>query len=181
MNAEMHIENGKMVYGKRECSDCMGSGLKAARITCRTCNGSGNGKRGGLRQCKTCYGFGHEYDHVNRVTCPTCKGIDPMHAQDATEYDYMPKELWDAFEFRVVRRDQAQTWAAAYLAIGCVFSVTDYGKHKEMTDAELIDKVRTSAGVGVQACKVVDKDGTVSPYITILTSDNGYEVIGSKR
>lgn len=176
MTAEMHIENGKMVYGKRECSDCMGSGMKAKQITCTVCLGTGNGKRGGARGCKKCYGFGHEYDHVNRVTCPTCKGIDPMHAQSATAYDTMPNDIWEALEFRVVRQDERkQTWAEQYLAIGCVYSVTDYGRHIEMTDAELIETVRKAGGH--QACKVVDKDNNIAKFIAIVTSDGGYAPI----
>jgi hypothetical protein len=173
MKAEMRIENGKMVYGKRECSTCFGLGKKAAQITCRTCKGTGNGKRGGARGCKVCYGFGHEYDHVNRITCPTCNGIDSMHSQDATAYDTMPDEVWQSLDFRVIRQDQRkQSWSEQYLAIGCVYSVTDYGRHIDMTDAELIEVVKKAGGH--QACKVVDKDNNVAEFIAILTSDGGY-------
>jgi hypothetical protein len=175
MNAEMHIENGKMVYGKRDCSTCMGSGTRPTKITCRTCKGTGNGKRGGLRQCKTCYGNTHEYDHVNRVDCPDCKakGLDPLRAQDTTAYDTLPQDIWESLEFRVVRQDQRkQSWAEQYLALGCVYSVTDYGRHSTMTDSELIAEVKKP--FGHQACKVVDKDNNVAKFIAIITSDNGY-------
>ena len=175
MNAEMHIENGKMVFGLRHCSRCFGDGLVAKSIPCRTCLGTGNGKRGGKGQCKKCYGSGREYDHVNKITCPDCNGVNSHACEPATRYDSMPESVWQSLEFRVFRSQRPQTWVEAYLAIGCVYSVTDYGRHQQMTDEQLIETVRTSTGH--QACKVTNLDGTVAKYIGIFTSDNGYTPI----
>lgn len=178
MTATMHIENGKMIFGTRECSQCYGAGKIAKQIPCRTCKGSGRGKRGGARGCKACYGFGHEYDHVNRVVCPTCNGLNSMASEPATRFDTMPDSIWQGLEFRVVRSNRRQTWSEAYLGYGCVVSVTDYGRHKDMTDDQLIEAVRNGSS-SHQACKVTREDGTVASFVAILTNDNGYSVVAS--
>ena len=175
MNAEMHIENGKMVYGKRECSNCHGEGRKPSALVCDKCKGTGNGPRGGKGQCRKCYGSGHTYTNETRVTCPTCKGINSHACEQATQFDYMPKPVWESFEFRVLRSSRPQTWNEAYLGLGSVFSATDYGRHKNQTNEEIIDHVRKTGAH--QACKVTRDDGTVANYIAILTSDNGYVVL----
>lgn len=61
------------------------------------------------------------------------------------------------------------------MGFGSVYSVTDYGRHQQMTDAELIELVRKSSGH--QACKVINDDNTVAKYISILTSKDGYSVM----
>lgn len=119
MNAEMHIENGKMVYGMRSCSPCFGEGKVANRIICRTCSGSGNGKRGGKGQCQKCYGSGREYDHINKITCPVCNGVNSKASKPANRYDSMPQAVWESFEFRVcvdlpsvLKHGMKHTWAS---------------------------------------------------------------------
>tara|TARA_R100000306_G_C4359353_1_gene134477 strand:+ start:1105 stop:1305 length:201 start_codon:yes stop_codon:yes gene_type:complete len=59
--------------------------------------------------------------------------------------------------------------------MGSITSVTDYGEHTRLSDAELIAKVK-DGNYYTQACKVVDKDNRFCDYLMIATNNSGYTV-----
>lgn len=166
----------------RECSSCrwIAPGKVAGRKTCDACNGTGNGKRGGKNGCKSCHGFRTRPDHDNLVTCPNCKGtaIQPENWTDTTTGNVLVALL--TLPITVRRSERGQTWNEAYLGLGSLYSVTDYGRHTEQTDAELIQSVRDDLGRHTQLCNVAEKaeDGTLTfaAGIVIDCSRNGYSV-----
>lgn len=172
----MQIIDGHIVFGMRECRRCWGEGTVAKRQACPKCHGTGNGPRGGHGGCRTCYGSGARYDHNVQETCPTCEGVNSKAFEAEDICDRISDDDWRAFEFRVYRSNRPQTWGEAYMGAG-VFSCTDYGVHKELSDDALIADVRERAG-SVQAIKVADKDTLkVADHIGIFTNHNGYSVI----
>ena len=74
-----------------------------------------------------------------------------------------------------VRSERPQTINERLLGSGMVYSCTDYGDHKQMTDDELIAKVKQTTSV--QATKISDKDDNVAEHIGIFTNQYGYSVI----
>jgi hypothetical protein len=167
----MQIVNGKLVLGKKNCN--CGDGTVSTRVTCKSCNGSGRGKRGGARGCKPCYGNGTTYDHDKRSVCPQCNGNFKDHDDEDT-CDYLPAGVFAGFTFRVYYGGQ-MTIGEALMGLGCVFSCGDYGAAwKERNDEKLIADVRQHSGV--QATKVVDKDNNVADHIGIFVTPSGYTV-----
>jgi len=113
----------------------------------------------------------HKYlDKGEIQDCCMCRGKGKKQEDSCSS---MPQKLFESLDFMVVRTNLQQTFNEAYLGIGCVFSCTDYGRHKNMTDEELINSVKSNTFN--QATKVVDDNDNVMP-ILIITSDNGYSV-----
>lgn len=73
-------------------------------------------------------------DFENRVDCFSCTGTGQVPENIC---DTVPGEWWKALEFKVYRSDRGQTYNEYLLGMGCVYSSTDYGDHKRLTDASL--------------------------------------------
>lgn len=168
----MRIDNGLLTLGTKDCF--CGDGTVAKRLPCPACKGTGNGPRGGKGGCRKCYGSGTHYDQSVRETCRVCNGAF-KDAEPENLCDRLSDEDFRAIPVRVYRSDRTQSWNEAHLGHGCVYSVTDYGAHKQMTDDELVADVRSQSYV--QATKVVDRDTMrVCDHIGVFTSDNGFSV-----
>ena len=172
MNADIRIENNKLVYGLEECF-CAPDGTEPGRKPCHKCNGTARTKGGkGKGACRHCLN-GTEVDTTQRVPCAWgCKGT---HYIPATRCSYMPDAIFQSLTFKVYRSERPQTINERLLGSGMVYSCTDYGDHKQMTDDELIAKVKQTTSV--QATKISDKDDNVAEHIGIFTNQYGYSVI----
>ena len=167
---------GRQLVGQHIPCFCA-DGTQAGRVKCTTCNGTGRGKRGGAGGCKDCHGFRTRFDQSVRETCTMCDGTGLR--KHATICDNADDNVIDTIPFVVVHRDRALSLTEQYLGMG-LFSCTDYGAHKSLTDEQLIDKVRSQC-THVQATKIADDDGTIVAAIAIITADHGYTVIGSRN
>lgn len=175
----------KIVVGNRDCSHCFARGWLFGRKNCSTCNGTGDRKitkgprKGKLTHCNNCLG-GTVNDFDTQLTCPQCNG-NPKLSEPGKLGDSMPAEIWKSLEFRVYRSDRQQTFNEYLLAYDCCYSCTDYGAHKQKTDEELIEDIR-SRETSVQASSVTRKDehnpqvGILCHHVGIFCSDNGYSV-----
>jgi hypothetical protein len=170
MNADIRIENGKLVYGLEECF-CRPDGTMSGSKPCRKCKGTRRTKGGkGKGQCTACLS-GTEVDHEQRVPC--LYGCNGTHFKQSTSCSYLPDSIFPSLNFVVYRSERPQTLREKLLGMG-VYSCTDYGDHKRMTDDELIAKVKTHTSV--QATKISDKDGNVAHHIGIFCNNHGYTV-----
>lgn len=168
----MRIDNGMLILERKDCF--CGDGTVAAKLTCPTCKGTGNGARGGRNGCRKCYGSGSAYDQDVRTTCLRCNG-DFKDAMREDMCDRISDADWEAFEFRVYRSNRAMTWGEQHLGAG-VFSCVDYGAHRALDDEVLIKEARKSGHV--QATKIADSaTGRVADHIGIFCADQGYSVI----
>lgn len=77
--------------------------------------------------------------------------------------------------FCVYRSQRAQTLNERLYGFGCCWTTTDYGMYQKLTDAELIEKVRTNVS-RPQACHVVDETDRLPNHIGIICNREGYVV-----
>ena len=170
MNADIRIENNKLVYGLEECF-CAPDGTMAGSKPCRACKGTRRTKGGlGKGECRHCLN-GTEVDHEARVPCRY--GCNGSHFVQANRCSYMPDAIFASLNFVVYRSERPQTLREKLLGMG-VYSCTDYGDHKRMTDDELIAKVKQTTSV--QATKIVDEHDNVAHHIGIFCNNYGYTV-----
>ncbi len=169
----MHIENGKMVWGRKNCEHC-DEGKQPTRIRCPECKGTGNGKRGGRGGCHKCRGLRDIWSNDHPMTCTTCNG-NYINFTVENQCDYMPSEVWQSLNFKVYRHKRLLTGNEAILGLGCVFSCTDYGAAWENPDDEKLIK-EVKASTSHQATKVTKDDGTVCDHVGIFVCPGGYSV-----
>jgi ribosomal protein L32 len=160
-------------YGERPCSSCQGQrevrdirpcpkyGKVVSRLPGRVCP-----------DCGTTRKNGHQYlDTGNMKPCRCGTGF-----QTEDRYSRLPDGIFQGLAFQVTRNEsRPQTFNEAYLGMGSIESVTDYGEHTRLSDAELIAKVK-DGNYYTQACKVVDKDNRFCDYLMIATNNSGYTV-----
>jgi hypothetical protein len=171
MNANITVEGNKLVFGTEECCMCREDGTTAGYKPCPVCFGTNRTKGGkGKGECRKCFN-GRVVAPEIRVTCGTCNGT---HTLQSTSTSFLPDGIYSGLEFKVFRSERPQTWNEAYLGIGTVYGCTDYGRHQNMSDDELIADVRKHGSV--QACKI-SRDGELCKYIGIYTNRNGYSVV----
>jgi len=63
------------------------------------------------------------------------------------------------------------TFNESYLGFGTVYSVVDYGRHKDLSDEEIIAEVKASPNK--QACNYVLRD-LLCDEIVIVSSNQGF-------
>lgn len=125
---------------RKDCVVCWTQdpqGTMPAKVPCPTCHGTGKGPRGGARGCRDCSGFGHRWDHDQRVTCPNCLGLYERFDSEIRT-DRAPAEALADVDLQIVYVDRAQTWDEAYLGLGALVSVTDYGRSYDASDPEAL-------------------------------------------
>jgi hypothetical protein len=172
MNADIRVENGRLVFGLEDCVSCMGTKTIVGRKACTLCRGTGRTKGGqGKGDCRKCNGFKTEIDRDTHLPCPSCNATGKVQSNSCS---YVPDKLYQGMEFRVFRSDRPQSINEALCGMGYVYSLTDYGRHESETDATIIAEVRAHGGV--QATKIALDDGTLAAYIGIFCNRNGYSV-----
>lgn len=174
----MRVENGKVIFERKNCT--CGDGKQARKVPCTKCGGTGNGPRGGANTCKGvknkgCF-RGYTWDHNDPIPCSRCNGDFQDHDEE-NDCDYLPKGVWQRFDFKVYRNANDLTVGEFLMGYGdgTVFSCTDYGRHEDQSDEELIASVR-DRNSSTQACKVIDQDHNLASHIGIFCSPNGYAV-----
>jgi hypothetical protein len=176
----MKVENKQLILERKDCTNC-NHGTIPTQIDCDKCNGTGNGPRGGKNGCKKCHGFGRDWDHVNRLTCPVCNG-DYIHFKLETPYDHIHLSKED-IPVKVVRDYVSRTmsFAEQYLGMG-LFSCVDYGRSQNQTDEEIIESAFHFEERGTywtQGIKLVrNKDDLrVCDAVAVILGDQGYSVM----
>lgn len=171
----MRFENGKIVLETRKCHCDNGT-------TRRTiyCPNDGKTQRG--KKCEHC-GTKSKYHSgigFEPKQCDMCKGTCIV---PETVYDSITQEMWDQFEFRVVRNGLTKLLDKTLADISYVinpskslFSCQDYGTAFTSNDATIIEEVKKSRYH--QACNLVDENGNKYDYIAILIGRGGYTVLG---
>lgn len=178
---KLDLENHVVILERKNCNSCdKGTVPKEKWRKCEKCKGTG--KRGNGR-CRNCTSFGNNpglvrfYDHDDRETCDQCAG---------NYVDLREESLFDSVDatvlpIRVVRNDnRARSWNEEHLGFGSIYTVTDYNRHKNQTDEELIASESKGHSLNhVQAIKLVrSKDNPVlCDEIVIETGDGGYRVM----
>lgn len=161
-----------VVPGKKwvECPKCKGTG-KRGNGRCSNCNRPGGYFPDGRRP-----GFTSELDYDNLVTCPHCEGNYENFGEENI-CDNIPDGVIQSLEWKVIRNEIRHTsWMEHHIGVG-LGSCIDYGRHVNMTDAELIEHEKQRQN-HVQAIKVTRKeDMQLCEGIAIVTSDQGYSVI----
>lgn len=192
---ELRVENNIVILEPKDCTHCdddrtpVGTVITAFEYKlCEKCNGTGKRGSGRCRNCNSKDGyFSHlsprrpglvpDYTKIASIgTCTTCGG-HPENAMMENLTDPMPVDILQAIPIEVMRSNRPQTFNEAHLGLGTIYSITDYGAHKNQTDDELITKVRDdmSGFATQQACKYTRRsDMRLCDKIAILTSDNGW-------
>lgn len=96
---------------------------------------------------------------------------DPYNS--AWVFDVDPREI---FDFRVVDADEDLSWAESYLGSN-LGSVTDYGRHWDLSDDELIEKVvdKWSGPMSPQFLGYMGPDNEkVADEVVIVRKESGY-------
>jgi len=161
-----------------------------ATIPCPKCKGTGRRGNGQCRECKP-YTFqpgrpaGQVIDYQTVAAlepCPTCDG-HPISAGLENFTDNAPPEAIAALPLNVVRQERGNSWNESHLALGCLWSCTDYGRANGMTDAQVAQSIRDDKALQrVQACKVVapyqrgDTSARLADSLAIIVTRNGYSV-----
>lgn len=167
----MRLEHGKIILERRECWQCRGTRKVNEWIPCTACKGTG---KKGARLCLTCKPqASFKRGFVLSIDTGVCQGCtDGTQAENFGES--IPLSVWESLPIKVYRSDRQQTYGEYLLAVGCLWSSTDYGEHKKLTDEQLIAKVRSN-GFGIpQASKVCTPEGVLCDHIGIFTNHNGY-------
>ena len=159
-------------YGERPCSSCQGQreirdirpcpkyGKVVNRLPGKVCP-----------DCGTTRKHGHQYlDTGDMKPCRCGTGF-----QTEDRYSSLPDGIFRTLVFKVYRSQRPASFNEQYLGLGLVYSVTDYGEHQNLSDADLARKVADHDGY-TQACKVVDKDNRFCDYVGIFTNQQGYAV-----
>jgi hypothetical protein len=173
MSADIRVVDGRLVYGLEDCR-CT-DGKVFGKMACPACKGTGRTKGGlGKGACRKClFGTVVDLDPAHRVTCEQCNGARKIQSNSCS---YVPIELYYSLPFRVYRSARPQSWNEAWLGHGTVFSVTDYGRHKSLSDEQLIAEAR-GKDHSIQACKIANSDGKLCGYVGIYCNDEGYSLI----
>jgi hypothetical protein len=166
----MKIVDGRFIYEMHECSSCDGKGEVEEFIDCPNDRMTMRGKK--CPHCDTTNKHHHLISTGKMRSCGHCEGKGKVMENDC---DKIPEEIWQSMTFKVYKTDRPTTINDAYYGIGCVWSCMDYGEHKNLTDEQLIDKVR-HGGSYIQATKISDKEGNICDHIGIVCKDQGYVV-----
>jgi hypothetical protein len=176
----MKIENGQLILERKNCRSCR-NGEVATKVDCPKCNGTGKGPRGGKNGCRTCHGSRVHWDWINTQTCPKCEG-NYEGFESETPYDHIYIEKND-LPVKVIRDyvKRQMSFAEMYIGMG-LFSCTDYGRHKNQNDEELIESAFHFDEKGTfwtQGIKLIrdNKDLRICDHLAIVVGDQGYSVL----
>jgi hypothetical protein len=174
---DSRLEPGTVIdrFGYKPCSKCKGTG-KRGNGRCRECN-----QRDGYfsPQAPRNPGFVPDYGSYTTKVCPTCNG-SWHNALDENLTDTLPTEYLADIPVSVRRRpDRPISFNEAHIGAGTVYSIVDYGEHRDKPDEWLIDKVRHAmlheGFVSQQACKYTNRDTMkLCDEIVIVTSNQGF-------
>ena len=168
----MKIVNGRFVYEIKECFMCEGKGKVEEFIDCPNDRQPMRGKK--CPHCETTNKHHHLISTGKMRPCGHCEGKGKVMENDC---DSIPREMWESLTFKVYRTNRPMTINDSYYGFGCVWSCTDYGRCKDLSDDELISEVK-KGGSMIQPVKIADKDGNICDHIGIVCKDQGYIVHG---
>jgi hypothetical protein len=192
-------ENNIVILEKKNCYCSRDSRLEPGTVIdrfkpklCPKCKGTGRRGNGRCRNCNNrdeyfshnfprTPGYVADYQNFTTKVCSTCKG-NWENALDENLTDTLSGDYLSKIPIRVMRRpERSQTFNEAHLGIGTIYSITDYGKHKNYHESWIISKIRDSivndGFVSRQACKYTDRDTMkLCDEILVITNNNGYSV-----
>ena len=169
----MRIDGKNVILETKPCSCTWRGtpGLVAKTVPCPTCNGTGNGPKGGRNGCRKCHGFRTTYSETENVTCSGCNGTAIV---PETTCDGMPAGAFEALQFKVYRQNRGESYNEHLLAHGCVYSMSGSGRSMQTPDADLIAEVKAH-GARCQVCKVSEKQ-VMCDHVGIFVNLDGYSV-----
>jgi len=173
------VDGGKIVYGTKSCYCALyGKQRPGESERLRRCPNMGRTVGRG-NSCHEC-GARRKGAHSSMIrtgewrTCTACNGT-AIVPED--RYNYIPAGLLSDIPLQVVRLDRGMTFNESLLGIGCLWSVQDYGKAWDMSDVDVLVKVRAELGTtSVQACAVVDRADMLAEGIGIFVNRSGYSL-----
>lgn len=170
----MERHGNMLILGMGRCKCCQGYGTTTERRACPLMGKAVNTRPD--RRCPHC-GSARKNDHrwLETGRTPVCENCKGSKVQPEDRYDYLPKEVFAAIPMKVYYGNGGISFNEAHLGIGCVWSCQDYGAHKQLSDDQLIAKLR-EADHGVQACKLVNEKLEFCEYIGIFTNAEGYSL-----
>jgi hypothetical protein len=176
-----------LILEPKDCTMCIyGAGEQGqytGRKVCTTCNGTGNGIRGGRGKCRgKCFGRGTEADFDNPIVCPNCNGNFKDYTME-NFCDRAPQSAVLSMPIELIREDRNNTFNENYLGSGTLWSCTDYGTAHESTDEAVMDKVKAQLETEyVQAVKILkpyDRNANVAlmhERLVICVTRQGYAI-----
>lgn len=153
-------------------------------------------KSGSAKKCYHCDDNAMSWKIPSVQNCQNCSGTgftivydsESLRIPDVIDiYDYIHESFRDGWvndvEIIVDRAGGSLTWGEAYLGLGCIWSSSDYGKHWEMADEEVIASVRASmAESSFQLISLCDKQTRMlSRTVIIKLTHNGYSLIAAGK
>lgn len=172
----MRKENNQLILERKNCDRCSpNNGQVCSMLTCRTCNGTGKGKRGKVGGCRACFGSTQEVRWDIPIPCPHCNG-NYQNVTPETFTDSLPEGMFASLEFRVIRSMAQMSMREQVFGVG-VYSCVDYGTAFKQTDEEIIAEVKLHRGV--QACSVVNSKGEFCSFVAIVVKPQGFSVVAA--
>ena len=180
----MYIDDkGKIILEKVKCWDCKGTKKVEKFISCPLNNKPVKGKgypKGKCPHCGTKSKDRHGTIGTHIIKCSTCNGNGTIK-ENICSQSKKGDQIYRDLPFIVYGEStRKQTYNEYLLGFNCVYSTTDYGDHKSLTDKELIDKVKEHDWV--QFIKISkervkgDKEYYICDHIGIFTNQSGYSV-----
>jgi hypothetical protein len=175
----MQIKNGMLILEYANCRRC-NSGTTPSRVICEKCGGTGNGIRGGKGRCKKCLGMQYTLDNENRQVCDSCDG-SYENCELETPFNFIKLHAND-IPVKVIRdyAHRNMSFSEQYIGVG-LFSCTDYGRHKDQNDEELIESAFhfEEGPYSTQGIKLIRSkaDLRICDAIAVVTADQGYSVV----
>lgn len=170
----MHLAaDGLPIFDIVECWDCHGRKEVTRFDLCPRWGKANNTEPG--RKCSGCGATrkdGHRTVGQHQESCKACNGEG---TRLENRYDHDTSGFWKTLPMRVFRSDYPQSAMEQYLGVG-LCSVMDYGRHKDLTDEALIEKVKSGI-LAPQYCTYVNAQNIVAVEIVILCNNNGYSVL----
>jgi len=153
-------------FGYKKCTKCKGTGMRGSG-RCRECNAR-DGYFSATNPRKA--GYVPDYSVVEEIQpCDACHG-KLVVLENRT--DNLSLDIIRAIPMRVERMPNREiTFNESYLGFGTVYSVVDYGRHKDLSDEEIIAEVKASPNK--QACNYVLRD-LLCDEIVIVSSNQGF-------
>ncbi len=176
----MKVINGKAKYEIVTCSFCEGKGETSRYIFCpqdepsTRIKGIRVSKKHPCVHCGTTVGYQHKAIGERNVKCPYCDGKGKA-VEDRCSGDI--EHIVATLPMTVVQTTQGLTFTEEYLGGGSVTGCMDYGRHKFLTDEQLIAQIREGLKGGfTQYAHFVNKDNAVAKELLLIRKSDGYTV-----
>lgn len=176
----MHIENGKIIFGRKKCISCQGKGETVERIACTHYGKTVRGRfpNGVCPECGAKNKHSHRYlETGNMIVCWSCEGKGDV-AEDRFSHvtTETMKQIIEIVPLIVIKGPKREiSMNESLLGIGLIVGITDYRDWTVADPEELIDVVRTQIlNDTSQALNYCDKEENLCNAIGISPHTSGW-------